>query len=74
MESMEQRGEAVVLPIHSQVRRIKQEDEKMIEEKFKIHMFERRGWLASEGRARLPQRSRSPLGLAGRAISVYVGS
>ena len=68
MENMEQRMQALVL-VHSQVRRIKQEDEKIIEEKFKIHTFERRAGFFDGGRAR-PQRSRSPLGLAGLAISV----
>jgi len=68
MENMEQRIQALVL-VHSQVRRIKQEDEKIIEE-FKIHMFERRAGPFFEGGRARPQRCRSPLGLAGRAISV----
>ncbi|XP_020242197.1 uncharacterized protein LOC109820461 [Asparagus officinalis] len=67
METMEQRIKALN-PIHSQVRRIKLEDEKIIEEKFKIHRAR-----FSDGRARL-QRSRSPLGLGGRAISIPVGN
>lgn len=63
---MEQKMKAVV-PIHSQVRKIKQEDEKLIEE-FRIHRFERRASIFA-GRLQR-QRSSSPLGLAGRAISV----
>ncbi|CAL9748464.1 unnamed protein product [Musa acuminata subsp. burmannicoides] len=54
------------VPIHSQVRRIKQEDEKM-EDQLRPKMFERRPDVFQELRR---QRSRSPLGMVSREISV----